>query len=159
MRTHCTAYPAARGFWRGHVTAIRHVGTSTMLVRSQVVRAEYHLAIFGNEDLVLPREPIGKSVFSAQISWQRVCVTRANYGFENRPNSITIARLRRTNGWHLSMLAHSHKNVERPRNPLDSRTPRSRRMVRGNPALSHKTKARKSLSRAKPRGQWRPLVC
>src|SRR5260370_10036607 len=97
-----------------------------MLVRSQVVRAEYHLAIFGNEDLVLPREPIGKSVFSAQISWQRVCVTRANYGFENRPNTITIARLRRTNGWHLSMLAHSHTNAERPKTPRHGRTHQSR---------------------------------
>src|SRR5215471_5865527 len=98
MRTHGAAYSAARGFWRGHVTAIRHVGTSTALVRSQIVRAQNRLAIFGNEDLVLVRKPISKCVFSAQISWQRVCVTRPNHGFENRPNSIMIARLRSTNG-------------------------------------------------------------
>src|SRR5215469_2729099 len=98
MRTHGAAYSAARGFWRRHVTAIRHVGTSTVLVRSQVVRAQNRLAIFGNEDLVLVREPISQCVFSAQISWQRICVARPKYRFENRPNSITIARLRRTNG-------------------------------------------------------------
>src|SRR5215813_9969682 len=98
MRTHGTAYSAARGFWRGHVTAIRHVRTSTAMVRLQKIRAENHLAIFGNEDLVPLREPIGKSVFSAQIFWQWVCVAGPNHGFENRPNSIPIARVRRTNG-------------------------------------------------------------
>jgi hypothetical protein len=82
------------------------------MVRSQIVRAQNPLAIFGNEDLVSVREPIGKSVFSAQIFWQWVCVTRPNYGFENQPNSITIARLRGTNDWHVSMLAHSHQNVD-----------------------------------------------
>ena len=33
------------------------------------------------------------------------------------------------------MLAHSHENVERSRNPIDRGAPRSRSMVRGNPRL------------------------
>src|SRR5215471_13633017 len=97
MSTHCTRYSAACGRWRGHVTAICHMGASAPLVCSQIVRAENDTPIFRDENFLLLGKPIRESVFSAQISRQRVCVACPNYGFENRPDRVTITRLRRTN--------------------------------------------------------------
>src|SRR5215472_12918205 len=97
MRTHRTGYAATCGCWRGHVTAICHMGASAPLVCSQIVRAENDALIFRDENFVLLGKPIRKSFFSAQISRQRVCVACPNYEFENRPDSVTITRLRGTN--------------------------------------------------------------
>jgi hypothetical protein len=105
MSTHRTSHSTPCRRWRGHVSAIRHMGTSTPLVCSQEVGAENPTIIFRNKDFVFLGKPIVKCTFSAQVSRQSVGVTCPNYGFEDRPDGITIAGLSGANGQHALMMA------------------------------------------------------
>src|SRR5215472_8977328 len=91
MRAHRTGYAAARSVRRGHVTAIRDVRPTALLICTEDVRADDLAVVFRDKDFMVGGEPKCECALAIHVSRQRIGFARANDWLQNCPKSIRVA--------------------------------------------------------------------
>lgn len=91
VRAHGATYAAARGPRRGHVPTVGDVRAPAQLIGTKKVSAHEFIIIFGDEDFMTRRKPVGQRAVPGHVARQGVRFAGTEDGFEDGPNCIRVA--------------------------------------------------------------------
>ena len=88
---HRTSHTAARCVRRSHISAVRNVCPTALLIGFQEIGANDFSVVFRDKNFLAGREPIGESALPVHVARQGVSFPRADDRFQNPPDGIRIA--------------------------------------------------------------------
>lgn len=104
VRAHCSGYSFSRRGCGCYVSTVCDVGAAAALVGADVVCSDNLSVVFGYEDLMAGRDPIGEGFFAAHIVRQSIGVSGADDWFKDCPDCIGVVGPRGSNVQHGFML-------------------------------------------------------
>src|SRR5580658_976696 len=90
MRAHGSRYAAAKRPRRGHVSAIRDVRATALLICAQIIRGKNFAIFFRDKHRVARRVPIRQRLLARHVRRQSVRVAATNHRLEYFPNRVAV---------------------------------------------------------------------
>jgi hypothetical protein len=107
MRAHRASHPAPLPRARRHISAIRHMRPSTMLIRPQKISPRQHPTLLRHKHLMPLRKPKRQRRLRPHPALQRISLPRTNHRLQHQPNPLPIPLRSRSYHRHLRTSASS----------------------------------------------------